>query len=156
MSDSSTTAPAGVGSEVSMRAAIIQMAIGASLLSSTSLFVVYAHTAPTVSGFYRMLLGGGMLLIWVIARGTWQSFAWRDLAWALPGAWFFSGPHPMASQHSLGGAWRCDVAHQLSGVPDGCRGIGVLSRTPGSLVCARHAASDGGLVDAGRGALVGL
>ncbi|HTC28979.1 DMT family transporter [Dyella sp.] len=90
MSDSSTTAPAGVGSEVSMRAAIIQMAIGASLLSSTSLFVVYAHTAPTVSGFYRMLLGGGMLLIWVIARGTWQSFAWRDLAWALLPALGFS------------------------------------------------------------------
>ena len=82
MSDVSTVTPASVRSEVSTRTAIIQMAMGASLLSSTSLFVVYAHTAPTVSGFYRMLFGGCMLLIWVAARGTWQSFVWRDLAWA--------------------------------------------------------------------------
>jgi MYXO-CTERM domain-containing protein len=90
MSESSTATLAGVGSEVSMRASIIQMAIGASLLSSTSLFVVYAHTAPTVSGFYRMLFGGGMLLIWVAVRGTWQPFAWRDLAWACLPALGFS------------------------------------------------------------------
>jgi drug/metabolite transporter (DMT)-like permease len=66
-----------------MRVAIIQMAVGAMLLSSTSLFVVYAHTAPTVSGFYRMFFGGGMLLMWVALRGGWQRFFWRDLGWAL-------------------------------------------------------------------------
>lgn len=82
MSDMSTATPAGVGSEVSMRAAIIQMAIGALLLSS-AVFFVYAHTAPTVSGLYLMLFGGGMLSMWVAVRGTWQSFAWRDLARAL-------------------------------------------------------------------------
>lgn len=43
MSDTSTATSEGVGSEVSMRAGIIQMAIGASLLSSTSLFFVYAQ-----------------------------------------------------------------------------------------------------------------
>jgi drug/metabolite transporter (DMT)-like permease len=89
MSDSSSATPAGVGSEVPMRAAVIQMAIGAMLLSSTSLFVVYAHTAPTVSGFYRMFFGGGMLLAWVALRGLWQPFTWRDLGWAvLPAAGF--------------------------------------------------------------------
>jgi drug/metabolite transporter (DMT)-like permease len=90
MSDSSNSAPAGAGSEASMRSAILQMAIGASLLSSTSLFVVYAHTAPTVSAFYRMFFGGCMLLVWVVARGAWQSFAWRDVAWALLPALGFS------------------------------------------------------------------
>jgi drug/metabolite transporter (DMT)-like permease len=90
MSDSSIAAPTSVDSEVSMRSAIIQMAVGASLLSSTSLFVVYAHTAPTVSGFYRMLFGGSMLLMWVAARGSWRAFAWRDLAWALLPALGFS------------------------------------------------------------------
>ena len=83
MSESSVAAPSGVGNEVLMRAAVIQMAFGAALLSSTSLFVVYAHTAPTVSGFYRMLFGGGMLLAWVAMRGTWQPIVWRDLLLAL-------------------------------------------------------------------------
>ena len=83
MSESSVAAPSGVGNEVPMRAAVIQMAFGAALLSSTSLFVVYAHTAPTVSGFYRMLFGGGMLLVWVAMRGTWPPIAWRDLLLAL-------------------------------------------------------------------------
>ncbi|GFZ94271.1 DMT family transporter [Dyella caseinilytica] len=90
MSDPSTTAaPAGASSDVSTRAAVIQMAAGAMLLSSTSLFVVYAHTAPTVSGFYRMFFGGGMLLVWVALRGRWQRFTVRDLGWALlPAAGF--------------------------------------------------------------------
>jgi len=83
MSDVSTATPAGVSSEVPMRPAVMQMAIGATLLSSTSLFVVYAHTAPTVSGFYRMLFGGSMLLAWVALRGLWRRFSWRDLAWAV-------------------------------------------------------------------------
>jgi hypothetical protein len=61
MSDTFIATPAGVDNEVSMRAAIIQMTVGASLLSGTSLFVVYAHTAPTMSGFCRMLFGGGVL-----------------------------------------------------------------------------------------------
>lgn len=81
MPDSSTTTPAGVGSDVSPRAAVIQMALGAALLSTTSLFVVYAHTAPTVSGFYRMFFGGCMLLAWVAMRGAWRPFTWRDVWW---------------------------------------------------------------------------
>lgn len=83
MSGSSTATPAGVGSEVPMRTAVIQMAFGAMLLSCTGLFVVYAHTAPTVSGFYRMLFGGVMLLAWVAMRGAWRSITWRDLWLAL-------------------------------------------------------------------------
>jgi drug/metabolite transporter (DMT)-like permease len=83
MSDSTTATSAGASSDVSMRAAVVQMAIGAMLLSSTSLFVVYAHTAPTVSGFYRMFFGGSMLLAWVAIRGQWQRFALRDLGWTV-------------------------------------------------------------------------
>jgi drug/metabolite transporter (DMT)-like permease len=90
VSESSTATPNGVSSEVPMRAAVIQMAIGAMLLSSTSLFVVYAHAAPTVSGFYRMFFGGGMLLVWVAIRGRWQRFSWRDVAWAVLPAIGFS------------------------------------------------------------------
>jgi drug/metabolite transporter (DMT)-like permease len=79
----STATPTGVSSEAPMRAAVIQMAIGAMLLSSTSLLVVYAHTAPTVSGFYRMFFGGSALLVWVVARGAWQRIGWKDLGWML-------------------------------------------------------------------------
>lgn len=89
MSDSSTATPAGDRSDVPMRADVVQMATGAMLLSSTSLLVVYAQTAPTVSGFYRMFFGGGMLLAWVAVRGRWQRFGLRDLGWAmLPAAAF--------------------------------------------------------------------
>jgi drug/metabolite transporter (DMT)-like permease len=90
MADTSTAVPAGAGSEVPMRAAVIQMAIGAMLLSSTSLFVVYAHTAPTVSAFYRMFFGGCMLLVWVAVRGSWQRFGWQDLGWAMLPAFGFA------------------------------------------------------------------
>lgn len=83
MSDVPVATPVGVSSEVSMRTAITQMAIGAMLLSSTSLFVVYAGTAPTVSGFYRMLFGGLMLLAWTTMRGGWRAVVWRDLWLAL-------------------------------------------------------------------------
>src|SRR5580698_9946906 len=60
----------------------------------------------------------------------------------------------MASQHSLGGTGRRDFADQLSGVPDGCGRISVLSRAAGPLVRAGHAAGDDRIVVAGWRALV--
>ncbi|WP_233841135.1 DMT family transporter [Dyella sp. 2HG41-7] len=83
MADSSAAAPASAGSDTHRRAHVVQMAVGAALLSSTSLFVVYAHAAPTVSGFYRMLFGGSMLLAWVMISGGWQRIIWRDLLLAI-------------------------------------------------------------------------
>ncbi|MBE1160479.1 DMT family transporter [Dyella acidiphila] len=83
MSDPVTATPDGARSEASLRLALVQMVAGAMLLSSTSLLVVYAHTPPTVSAFYRMLFGGGMLLVWVALRGRWQPFTLRDVGWAL-------------------------------------------------------------------------
>jgi drug/metabolite transporter (DMT)-like permease len=83
MTDSSTAVPAGAAGDAHLRRAVIQMAVGAALLSSTSLFVVYAQVPPTVSGFYRMLFGGGMLLAWVAASGGWRRLVWRDAVLAL-------------------------------------------------------------------------
>ncbi|HUA81021.1 MAG TPA: DMT family transporter [Dyella sp.] len=90
MTDSAAAAPASAGSDTHRRAHVMQMAAGAALLSCTSLFVVYARTAPTVSGFYRMLFGGGMLLAWVVISGGWQRVVWRDLWLALLPAVGFS------------------------------------------------------------------
>ena len=84
------TMPDGIDTTLSLRTATLQMAIGAALLSTTSIFVVFAQIAPTVSGFYRMFFGGTMLLLWVLLSGAWQRIAWRDVLLALLPALGFS------------------------------------------------------------------
>jgi drug/metabolite transporter (DMT)-like permease len=66
------------------------MVLGAMLLSTTSIFVVLAQVAPTVSAFYRMLFGGAMLLGWVALTRRWVRIGWRDLGLALLPALEFS------------------------------------------------------------------
>ena len=65
------------------RRALIEMILGAAAISTTSLFVKVAHVGPTVSAFYRMAFGGGMLLIGLVALGRWQRVTLRDLAWLM-------------------------------------------------------------------------
>ncbi|MDR3389504.1 MAG: DMT family transporter [Rudaea sp.] len=59
------------------------MSAGAALISTTSIFVRWAHVAPTVSAFYRMLFGGVMLLVLLLVRREWRRFGFRDLVWLL-------------------------------------------------------------------------
>jgi drug/metabolite transporter (DMT)-like permease len=54
------------------RGALVRMTIGAALISTTSIFVRWAHVAPTTSAFYRMLFGGIMLLLLLLARRQWR------------------------------------------------------------------------------------
>ena len=54
------------------RGAFARMTIGAALISTTSIFVRWAHVAPTTSAFYRMLFGGIMLLVLLLARRQWR------------------------------------------------------------------------------------
>ncbi|WP_017463998.1 DMT family transporter [Dyella ginsengisoli] len=65
------------------RGDVLAMALGAALLSCTSIFVVLAQVAPGVSAFYRMLFGGTALFGWVVLRGRWQPIRGRDAALAL-------------------------------------------------------------------------
>ena len=65
------------------RAAVLSMACGAALISTTSIFVRWAHVAPTVSAFYRMFFGGAMLLVLLIARRQLSRFVWADVLWLL-------------------------------------------------------------------------
>lgn len=65
------------------RAALIEMIAGAAAISTTSLFVKFAHVGPTLSAFYRMAFGGGMLLIGLVALGRWQRVRWTDVGWLL-------------------------------------------------------------------------
>ena len=71
------------------RAALLQMIVGACAISTTSIFVKYAHVGPTMSGFYRMAFGGLMLLAWLLATRQWRPLRGSDLGWLLvPGAAF--------------------------------------------------------------------
>ena len=82
-------APA-IAAPAAPRAVVGRMALGAVLLSTTSIFVVLAQVAPTVSAFYRMLFGGVMLLGWVGLTGRWVRVGRRDLTLALLPALGFS------------------------------------------------------------------
>jgi drug/metabolite transporter (DMT)-like permease len=46
----------------------IQVTVGAALISFTPVFAKLAHVGPTMAGFYRMLFGGILLVIILIAR----------------------------------------------------------------------------------------
>src|ERR1700692_1793504 len=65
------------------RGALWRMVAGAALISTTSIFVRYAHVAPTVSAFYRVAFGGAMLVVLLAARRQWRDLGWRDAAWLI-------------------------------------------------------------------------
>ena len=62
---------------------MLRMAGGAALISTTSIFVRWAHVPPTVSAFYRMLFGGIMLVALLAIRKQLRGFAWVDVLWLL-------------------------------------------------------------------------
>ncbi|MEP6940963.1 MAG: DMT family transporter [Rudaea sp.] len=69
--------------------ALWRMVVGAALISTTSIFVRYAHVAPTVSAFYRVAFGGAMLVLLLSVRQQWRGLVWRDALWlVLPAAAF--------------------------------------------------------------------
>jgi drug/metabolite transporter (DMT)-like permease len=71
------------------RPALLQMIAGATLISTTSIFVKLAHVGPTISAFYRMGFGGAMLLIGLVALGQWRRPRGADIAWLIiPGIAF--------------------------------------------------------------------
>ena len=61
------------------RGALVRMTIGAALISTTSIFVRWAHVAPTTSAFYRMLFGGIMLFLLLLVRGKWRTPSLSEL-----------------------------------------------------------------------------
>lgn len=65
------------------RSAVLAMVAGAALISTTGIFVKWAHVAPSVSAFYRMAFGGGLLLLMLLAQRRWQGVNRRDVLWML-------------------------------------------------------------------------
>ena len=65
------------------RDALSRMILGAALISTTSIFVRWAHVEPTTSAFYRMAFGGLMLLGLQFARRQWRMPDAPAIAWLL-------------------------------------------------------------------------
>lgn len=69
--------------------ALWRMVLGAAVISTTSIFVRWAHVEPTTSAFYRMAFGGAMLLALLAARGQWRRPDRGEIAWLLLPAFAF-------------------------------------------------------------------
>lgn len=54
------------------RAAVLMLALGAGLISTTGILVSYADVPATVSGFWRMAFGGGILAVALLALRQWR------------------------------------------------------------------------------------
>lgn len=71
------------------RGALVEMVVGAAVISTTSLFVKWAHVSPTMSAFYRVAFGGVMLLVILVATRRWQRISLSDIGWlAIPAVAF--------------------------------------------------------------------
>jgi drug/metabolite transporter (DMT)-like permease len=65
------------------RDALSRMILGAALISTTSIFVRWAHVEPTTSAFYRMAFGGFMLLGLLVATRRWRWPDAGEIGWLL-------------------------------------------------------------------------
>jgi drug/metabolite transporter (DMT)-like permease len=72
------------------RGPFLMMFAGGAFISTTSVLVKLSHVPPTVSGFWRMLFGGMMLSVALIALRQWQAMRLRDALWMLPPAFAFA------------------------------------------------------------------
>lgn len=71
------------------RGALWSLLAGAACISTAAPLATASGLAPTVSAFWRMALGGAMLLGFLLASRRWQPGRWRDWAWmSLPAAAF--------------------------------------------------------------------
>lgn len=83
--------PNGATSAHADTRALLAMLAGAALIGSNALLVRYAQVPPTVSAFWRMLLAGAFLCVWVALRGGWRRLPARAWLWCLLPAAAFAG-----------------------------------------------------------------
>jgi drug/metabolite transporter (DMT)-like permease len=72
------------------RRAILQVALGAILISFSPVFVTLAGVGPTAAAFYRMLFGGGILLLLLLVRRERLRWSWDALGLAAVCGLFFA------------------------------------------------------------------
>ncbi|MCF8092889.1 MAG: DMT family transporter [Desulfotignum sp.] len=70
--------------------ALLRTTLGAMMISFSAVFVKLAHVNPTVSGFYRVFLGGCFLLVILLVRRELRWYGWHFLGLALVTGIFFA------------------------------------------------------------------
>ncbi len=73
-----------------MSPALIQMLVGAVMISTSAPWVRVAETPPSVSGFYRMLIGGVVMLMWLLITRQRITSGFRAALVLIPVAAFFA------------------------------------------------------------------
>lgn len=74
-----------------MKRPVLAMLIGASVISTNSVLVKFAHVGPTVAGFYRLFFGGLMLAAFLYATTRSLKWSWRHSVWLVWPALAFAG-----------------------------------------------------------------
>ena len=69
---------------------MLQLVIGAVMISFSAVFVKLVHVPPTVSGFYRVFFGGLILLVFMLLRGQSLALKPRALMVLALAAFFFA------------------------------------------------------------------
>ena len=69
---------------------VIRMLIAAIIISTSSVWVKIAEVAPSVSGFYRMFIGGALLLIICLSKNLDLWRGWKYFSWLFLAAVFFA------------------------------------------------------------------
>lgn len=68
----------------------LKMLIGAVMISFSAPLVRFVEVAPTTSAFYRMAIGGAVLMAWMLARYRHIQITKRAALWIVATAFFFA------------------------------------------------------------------
>lgn len=69
---------------------VLTMLFAALIISTSSVWVKLADLGPTVTGFYRMAIGGLLMLAWCLWQSRRLWYSWDYFKWLLLGAAFFA------------------------------------------------------------------
>lgn len=69
---------------------VMTMLFAALVISTSSVWVKLADLGPTVVGFYRMGIGGALMVLWCLLSGRRLWYSWDYFKWLILGALFFA------------------------------------------------------------------
>ncbi|MFK8030694.1 MAG: DMT family transporter [Gammaproteobacteria bacterium] len=74
----------------SARLALLRLILGAVLISFSGVFVLLVEVGPVASAFWRTMLGGLMLLVWLLYKRHKLVPGWRSVFWLAIGGFMFA------------------------------------------------------------------
>lgn len=72
------------------RLALLRLIVGAVLISFSGVFVLLVEVGPVASAFWRPMIGGFILLAWLLYTGQRVVPGWRSLFWLALGGFMFA------------------------------------------------------------------